>query len=180
MPRRLFKPLSRQRHRWKERWFMRPFRLLLEHPVYWSLNRRSVTRAFALGLFIAFVPMPIHLLLGVALALLLRLNVPAAVAGTFIANPLTAAPMYLGAYWVGCQLLGLSPRRVAFEMSWTWLTTTLIPIWKPLLLGCLVLGMLTALVGYVLLGGLWHLSLVIKYHRRRGIGEARESADGEK
>ena len=61
---------------------MRPFRLLLEHPVYWSLNRRSVTRAFALGLFIAFVPMPIHLLLGAALALLLRLNVPAAVAGT--------------------------------------------------------------------------------------------------
>ena len=85
MPRRLFKPLSRQRHRWKERWFMRPFRLLLEHPAYWSLNRRSVTRAFALGLFIAFIPMPIHLLLGAALALLLRLNVPAAVAGTFIA-----------------------------------------------------------------------------------------------
>ena len=34
---------------------MRPFRLLLEHPVYWSLNRRNVTRAFALGLFLAFL-----------------------------------------------------------------------------------------------------------------------------
>jgi len=180
MPRRLFKPLSRQRHRWKERWFMRPFRLLLEHPVYWSLNRRNVTRAFALGLFIGFIPMPVHLALGAALALLLRLNVPAAIAGTLIANPLTAAPMYFGAYWVGCQLLGLSPRPVAFEMSWTWLTTTLVPIWKPLLLGCLVLGTLTALAGYVLLGGLWHVSLVLKYHRRKGAGEARESADAEK
>ena len=46
MPRRLFKTLTRQRQRWKQRWFMRPFRLLLEHPAYWSLNRRSVTRAF--------------------------------------------------------------------------------------------------------------------------------------
>src|SRR3954470_21027227 len=68
MPRRLFKPLSRQRHRWKERWFMRPFRVVLEHPVYWSLNRRSVTRAFALGLFLAFVPLPIHMLLAALLA----------------------------------------------------------------------------------------------------------------
>ena len=59
MPRRLFKTLSRQRQRWKQRWFMRPFRLLLEHPAYWSLNRRSVIRAFSLGLFISFVPLPI-------------------------------------------------------------------------------------------------------------------------
>ena len=159
---------------------MRPFRLLLEHPVYWSLNRRNVTLAFALGLLIAFIPIPIHLVLGATAALLLRVNVPAAVAGTFLANPLTAAPMYLGAYWVGCRLLGLTPRRVAFEMSWTWLTTTLIPIWKPLLLGCVVLGTLTAIAGYALLGGLWHVSLVLKYHRRKGAGVAKEWADGEK
>src|SRR5919106_4245879 len=98
MPRRFFKSMSRQRQRWKQRWFMRPFRLLLEHPAYWSLNRRSVTRAFALGLFIAFVPLPIHVILGAALALALRLNVPAAIVGTFITNPLTLVPIYWAAY----------------------------------------------------------------------------------
>jgi uncharacterized protein len=175
MPRRLFKPLSRQRHRWKERWFMRPFRLLLEHPVYWSLNRRNVTRAFALGLFISFVPLPVHIVLAAALALLLRLNVPAAVAGTLLTNPLTMVPMYITAYWVGCQLLGISAHPIAFELSWQWLSTSFVPIWKPLLLGCLVLGTTAAIAGYIALGGIWHLSLVLKYHKRKEDSARRES-----
>jgi uncharacterized protein (DUF2062 family) len=175
MPRRVFKPLSRQRHRWKERWFMRPFRLLLEQPVYWSLNRRNVTRAFALGLFISFVPIPVHFLLATLLALVLRLNVPAAILGTFLANPLTMVPMYMGAYWVGCRLLDINSGNIAFEMSWQWLTTALLPIWKPFMLGCLVLGTASAVIGYMVLGGIWHLSLVLKYHERKGTGYAKWS-----
>jgi len=146
---------------------MRPFRLLLEHPAYWSLNRRNVARAFALGLFLAFLPLPVHLILAVALALALRLNIPVAVTGTLLANPLTVVPMYVLAYWVGCHLLGVPERRFAFELSWEWLTTRLLPVWKPFLLGCFVMGTLTALIGYALLAGLWHLSLVLKYHKRK-------------
>lgn len=180
MPRRFFKPITRQRQRWKQRWFMRPFRLLLEHPVFWSLNRRSVTRAFALGLFIAFVPLPVHFVLGAVGALALRLNVPAAIAGTLLANPLTMAPMYVGAYVVGCFFLGVVPQPLDFEMNWQWLTTALAPIWKPLLLGCLVLGALTAIAGYSLLGGVWHVSLVLKYHKRKAGGAPKESTPVEK
>src|SRR5262245_40795161 len=110
MPRRLFKPLSRQRHVWKDRWFLRWARLLLDNPEYWSLNRRSVTRSFALGLFIAFIPLPIHAVGAAALALWLGLNVPAAVAGTLIINPLTAVPLYVLAYRVGRILLS-EPRK---------------------------------------------------------------------
>lgn len=146
---------------------MRPFRLLLEHPVYWTLNRRNVTRAFALGLLIAFVPIPVHFLLATIAALALRLNVPAAIFGTFLANPLTMVPMYMGAYWVGCYLLGIAHHNIAFEMSWDWLTTALLPIWKPFLLGCLALGTASAVVGYIVLGGIWYLSLVLKYHERK-------------
>lgn len=167
MPRRVFKALSRQRHRWQKRWFMRPFQLLLDHPVYWSLNRRNVTRAFALGLFLSFVPLPVHLVLAAALALVLRLNIPAAVLGTLVANPLTVVPMYVLAYWVGCHLLGIHERPFAFQLTWDWLTNQLLPVWKPFLLGCLVMGTVTALVGYIVLGGIWHLSLVLKYHERK-------------
>lgn len=92
---------------------MRPFRLLLEQGVYWSLNRRNVTRAFALGLLISFVPIPVHFLLATLIALVLRLNVPAAIFGTFLANPLTMVPMYVSAYWVGCNLLGISHHPIA-------------------------------------------------------------------
>jgi uncharacterized protein (DUF2062 family) len=178
--RRVFKPLSRQRHQWKERWFMRPFRLLLEHPAYWSLNRRNVTRAFAIGLFVSFVPLPVQMALGATLAILMRVNVPAAIAGTMFANPVTMVPMYLGAYWVGCWLLGMNAADVTFDMSWNWLTTTLVPIWKPFLLGCLVLGILSALAGYALLSAVWRFSVVTKYHRRRALARSSGSTNGEK
>ncbi len=155
---------------------MQPFRVLLEHPVYWTLNRRNVTRAFALGLFLAFVPLPIHFLLAAVLALVLRLNVPAAVAGTLLTNPLTIVPLFLSAYWIGTQLLGVPPdQHVEFEMSWEWLRTELGPIWKPFLLGCAVMGMLSALAGYILLGGLWHVTLVMRYHKRKNTGPSKES-----
>ncbi len=166
MPRRVFKLLNRRRHLLKERWFMRPFRRLLEDPAYWCLNRRNVTRAFAVGLFIAFVPLPGHLIMAPAAAILGRLNIPAAVAGVLITNPFTMVPIYFICYWLGCQILQHPLRPFDFQMTWDWLATALVPIWKPFLLGCLMMGLLTAVVGYVVLGGVWHLSLVLKYHRR--------------
>lgn len=159
---------------------MQPFRVLLEHPVYWTLNRRHVTRAFALGLFIAFVPLPIHFLLAAVLALVLRLNVPAAMLGTLLTNPFTLLPLYLTAYWIGTQILGVPERPVAFEMSWEWLRTGLVPIWKPFLLGCAVMGVLSAIAGYILLGGLWHVTLVMKYHKRKNTGSEKESENAAK
>ncbi|WP_168160055.1 DUF2062 domain-containing protein [Steroidobacter denitrificans] len=168
MPRRFFKPISRKRRELMSRWYMRPFRLVLEHPAYWSLNRRSVTRAFALGLFIAFIPLPVHIILSIGLALLLRLNLPAALFGTFLTNPVTTVPLYVAAYWLGCQLLDLPVGTMAFEMSWEWVTTALLPVWKPFLLGCLVLGTFSAVLGYILVGGAWYLGLVLRYRRRKG------------
>lgn len=159
---------------------MRPFRLVLEHPVYWSLNRRNVTRAFAMGLAIAFVPLPVHVPLATVMALLLRLNVPAAIFGTFITNPLTMLPMYMAAYWVGCGVLGIPGHDIAFSMSWDWLSMALPTIWRPLLLGCLVLAAAAAVCGYVLLGGVWHLSLVLKYHERKDAMNAKASLEREK
>jgi len=177
MPRRLFKSLSRQRHLWKDRWFTRPFRQWMDNSVYWSLNRRNVTRSLALGLFIAFVPAPIHLLLSALLAIVLRLNIPVAVAGTLINNPLTMVPMFLFAYWVGCRVLVVAPKVIHFELSWNWLTHSLLPIWKPFLLGCLIMGVTTAVTGYILLGSLWHLSLVLKYRKRKTPVTPKDSAN---
>jgi uncharacterized protein len=160
--------MSRQRHLWSERWFMRPFKLLLSNPVYWSLQRRNVTRAFAMGLLLAFAPIPGHMVLAGLLAIALRLNVPAAVTGTLLVNPLTMVPIYVFCYRIGRVLLDLPPRPFEIEISWQWMTHGLLPIWKPFLLGCLVTGLLTAIAGYVLLGSLWHLKLVQSYHRRKG------------
>ena len=56
----------------------------------------------------------------------------------------------------------------------------LLPIWKPFLLGCLVLGTLSALAGYALLGAVWRFSVAMKYHRRRTATGATGSANEEK
>jgi uncharacterized protein (DUF2062 family) len=180
MPRRVFKRLSRQRHTLNSRWFLRPFRRILEHPVYWSLNRRNVTRAVAMGMFIAFIPLPIHVFVAAAAALYLRLNVPVSIATVFVNNPLTMVPMFYAAYWIGCQLTGAPLHSFDFELSWKWLKTDMFPIWKPFLLGCLALGALAAAMSYLLLGGLWHVTLVLKYHERKREGSARKSANIEK
>lgn len=170
MPRRVFKRLNRRRHEWRESRLLKPFRTLLEDPVYWSLNRRSVTRAFAVGLFICCSPLPLHPLIAACLALLLRVNVPVTIGTVFVNNPITMVPIYFGAYWIGCQLMGIPLQPFEFRMSWDWVMNDLLPVWKPFVLGCFVLGLLAALTGYIVLGLLWHLSLVLKYHRRKGAG----------
>jgi uncharacterized protein (DUF2062 family) len=169
--------MSRQRHLWNERWFMRPFKLLLGNSAYWSLNRRNVTRAFAMGLLFAFAPIPGHTVFACLAALALRLNVPAAITGTLLVNPFTMVPIYVFCYRVGSWLLYLPPRPFKVEINLQWLTQGLLPIWKPFLLGCAVVGTTTALAGYILVGGLWHLQLVLSYHRRKDKAAAAKSGD---
>jgi len=159
---------------------MRPFRALLMNPAYWTLHRRQVTRALALGLFVAYVPLPVHLLLAAALAIALRVNVPVAVSATFITNPLTVVPLYYIAYEVGANVLDVGMRPFTFELSWDWLTSGLLPIWRPFLLGCLLMALATAVTGYVLLGSIWHLTLVLKYRKRRRRTSANSTVNEQK
>jgi uncharacterized protein len=152
---------------------MRPFQAVLHHSAYWSLNRRSVTRAVALGMFVAFIPLPIQMPVAAVLALIARVNVPVAIASVFVTNPLTTVPVFYAAYRIGCLLLGLEPHTFEYEMSWTWLQTELLPVWRPFLLGCLALGIGSAVMSYVLLGGIWHLTLVLKFHERKRLAAER-------
>lgn len=174
MPRRLFKHLSRQRHHWKAKWFMKPFHSVLGDTAYWSTNRRNVTRALALGLFIAFIPLPLHILLAALLAIALRVNLPVTLSAVFFTNPLTIVPLYYAAYWTGCHLMGLPvlhrlPHRTVETLLPVWQG----PFWQPFLLGSLVLGLAVAALGYILLGTLWHTTLVHKYYKRKRNGRSK-------
>jgi hypothetical protein len=104
MPRRFLKRILPDRHSVAQRWYLHPFRALMHQPAYWTVHRRSVVRAVAIGLFVCFIPLPIHFLLAPLLALIWRANVPLTLATVLLMNPLTIAPAYLGAYWVGTHL----------------------------------------------------------------------------
>lgn len=179
MPRRFFKHLSRQRHHLRTRWFMRPFEFVFGDAAYWSINRRNVTRAVALGFFIAFLPPFIpHTLMALLCAIALRVNIPVTLAAIFITNPVTMVPLYYAAYWSGCYVLGLTPlTKLPRASPDDWLPAFHGPFLEPFVLGCLLLGLVAALAGYILLGASWHLSLVYKFYKRKRLRRQKEDRD---
>ena len=84
---------------------MTPFRHMLHDPRLWGAQRRWIVPAFALGLFVAFLPFPGHTLMAALLALALRVNIPVAAISTWVSNPATMGPMYYVAYQMGSWLL---------------------------------------------------------------------------
>jgi uncharacterized protein (DUF2062 family) len=168
MPRRVFKKFAFKRHEIAERWFMAPFRHLLHDHRLWGVRRRWVVPAFAIGLFVAFMPIFGHTVLAILIALALRVNIPVAALSTWASNPATMFPMYYFAYRLGSMLLGWEMQPFAFEPTLDWLTHSFVNIWQPMLLGCFLLGVASAIAGYVGLDVLWRLSLGNYKARKRG------------
>lgn len=68
---------------------------------------RGIAGGFALGVGLSLVPVPfLGMVLALAAAPLLRMNVPAAYLGTAVVNPFTGAVFYFGELWLGLWLLG--------------------------------------------------------------------------
>ena len=175
MPRRFFRKFALKRDHLHGRWYFAPFNHLLHDTRLWSIRRRTVVPALSMGLFIAFLPVPGHMLIAALGALALRINIPVAVLTTFVSNPLTVGPMFFVSYRLGQKLLALQPQPFGFEISFHWLTGQFLTIWQPLLLGCILLGSLAALVGYVVLDLLWRASLAdyLALRRRRKARKAK-------
>jgi uncharacterized protein (DUF2062 family) len=146
---------------------MAPFRHLLNDHRLWTIRRKNVVPAFALGLFIAFMPIPGHLLVAALIALALRINIPVAALTTLVVNPLTLGPVYYLCYELGVVLLGIEPQPFEFEFSLAWFGEQFSEIGEPLLLGCLLMGTIVALVGYVVLDWFWRASIADYLAKRR-------------
>jgi len=175
MPRRFFRKFRVKRESFRGRWYFAPFDHLLHDNRLWGVRRRTIVPAVSLGLFVAFIPIPGHPLIAALGALALRINIPVAAVTTFATNPLTIGPMFYFAYRLGQRLLDLEPRPFRFELSLEWLSGQFLTMWQPLLLGCVILGSLAALIGYVVLDLLWRASVsdyLAARRRRRRLREA--------
>ena len=167
MPRRFFRKFAFKRDRIHGQWFMAPFRHLLHDHRLWTIRRRNVLPAFSLGLFIAFLPFPGHLLAAVLLALAFRINIPVTAFACLVTNPLTMGPIFYLCYTVGAAILGVEPQPFEFELSLGWFREQVGEIWEPLLLGSLLLGSAASLLGYVVLDMLWRASIADYLAKRR-------------
>jgi uncharacterized protein (DUF2062 family) len=168
MPRSLLRRLSvaYREKRARQPWYLRPFAALLHHPVYLSINRRSISKGMALGLFVAVLPMPGHTPLALLLGLLLRANLPVTLLAIWIANPLTYAPILYGEYQLGSYLLGVKPGEFSVGTSWAEFSTLLERTWRPLWFGAIVSGLLLAALGYGITDAAWRVHTRRRYRNR--------------
>ncbi len=160
-------------------WCLKPFKRVVLDRGCWAFNRLSVTRGFALGLFIAFIPptpLPVHLVTCVTLGMLFRLNLPVLTATVFLSNPLTWLPQVAGSIWVGAKFMGMDLMPYLHELHHRPLWTQVCQLWAPLLLGSLVLGLAAAGVGYVLAQLAWRAHVLLQLRRRRARSSARGAA----
>jgi uncharacterized protein (DUF2062 family) len=167
------------RHTLEKLWCLRPFGALVVDRGCWTFNRHSVTRAFALGLFIAFIPptpLPVHLVTCVILGMLFRLNLPVLFATVFVSNPFTWLPQVAGSIWVGAKLMGMDLMPVLQELHHRHPWRHVGELWAPLLLGALVLGLAAAGAGYVLAQLVWRARVLHQLRRRRARSNGRGAA----
>lgn len=151
----------------------------LQEPSLWHINRRSCSVAVALGLFCAFMPVPFQMLIAAFLAIFLRANILVAVPMVWISNPITMGPMFYVCYLVGAAILELEPEGFHFDLSFEWLASSLAAIWQPFLLGCLIVGGITSLLGFLLVRILWHMHILRHIRiRARRLHNRRRQAHG--
>ena len=132
----------------------------LQDPSLWHINRRSCSYAVALGVFCAFIPVPFQMLVAAFLAILLRVNILVAVPMVWISNPITLGPMFYFCYLVGVEILGIEQGPFHIQLSFDWLVSELLMIWKPFLLGCFIVGVVTALCSFILVRVTWTLHIL--------------------
>lgn len=166
MPKRLIKQWMPDSHIVRNHRHIRLFGRLLHDPNLWHFNRRSISGGFAVGLFMAFMPIPFQMFAAAALAIGSRVNIVVSVALCWVTNPITVAPFFFAAYTVGNSLLGRENSRFSFELSWTWLQTGLADVWQPLLLGCFIFAVTSALVGSLGVRALWRWHVIQNWEKR--------------
>lgn len=139
----------------------------LHRPNLWHLNRRSVSRAFGVGLWAMWTPpLPWQQIIAAALAIYFDANLPIAVALVWITNPLTWGPLYYVAYWVGTLVMG----QTSFGFSDFTQSFTIDKVWDlgaPFLVGCFTLMNVFGLLGYFGIRYLWRKSVLHQWELRK-------------
>lgn len=144
----------------------------LNHPRLWGMNRRGIAMGLGLGIFFGLLIPVAQIPFAAVTAVIVRANLPAAVASTLVTNPVTFAPVYYGAYHLGRWVLGKQPAtpqqieaalaehpelddnaswKDQLSQSWRKLTT----VGKPLVVGLALVATTMGLVVYLVTGWVW-------------------------
>lgn len=178
MSRKFFRKFVPSRERVHSDRLLRVFGKVLHNPNLWHLNRHSVAKGVAWGLWWAFIPVPGQTVGAAAVALKVRANVPLAIALTWVSNPLTMIPCAYAAYRAGLLVTGQKgmPNSefdkllhtfsdLDISAAWSFVTTNISRLW-PFFVGSIVVATVAAVVGYLLVQWMWRWNLVRRWKKR--------------
>lgn len=150
---------------------MRPFARHFGHGSLWHMNRRSVARGVAIGMFFAFLTPVAQTVFAALASVPLRANVAVAALATFITNPITTPPILFCAHTIGMRALhffGLADehKEVLSSLGSLWSDA-------PLILGATAIGLFSiavvaAVLSYVAVDLFWRWRLAQRWRSRRG------------
>ena len=176
MPKHLIKKITPDHDTIRSHKHLQIFGTLLHDPNLFHMNRRSISGAFAVGLFWAMIPMPLQMLAAAATAMVVRVNLPLSVVLVWITNPFTMPPIFYINYLIGTWLLNTPDMDIEFEVSMKWITTSMDQIWEPLYIGSVVSGIILGAVGYIAMRVLWRLHIITRFKEKRARAKQHKTA----
>lgn len=150
---------------------------LMHDPNLWHLNRHSVSKAFAIGLFWGCIPIPLQMLFAAFCAMRFKANLPLAVALVWFSNPLTMPPIFYAEYLLGAWLLDIPASPFEYELSFAWLKDKLFQIGIPMYFGSFLSGVTLGLLGYYAINLIWRKSIIKKWNKRKETRKAKKQID---
>ena len=119
----------------------------LTDPELWKWNKKSIAKAFAIGLFCAFLPVPIHMLLAGILAVAFSANIMLSLLIVWVNNPITIVPIIYFTYKLGASIIGveIDPE---FEFSFGYLMANFWSATLALWIGGLITSIVASTLGY--------------------------------
>lgn len=150
---------------------------VLRHPRLWHINRRGIALGLAIGVFMGLLIPLAQIPFSAVLAIVLRANLPIAIASTLVTNPFTFAPLYYLAYRIGGTLVGNDDPTVTEESlerqidglaDWLgyWLEKVT-ALGRPLVVGLAIMASVGAVIAYFGVMLLWRLQVMLRVRRRR-------------
>ena len=120
----------------------------LHDPLLWKWNKQTIAKAFAIGLFCAFLPLPIHTILAAILAVIFSANILLSMFMVWVNNPITIVPIFYFTYKLGSSIIGIE-MDPGFEFSFSYLMENLATATLSLWVGGLITSTIAATLGYV-------------------------------
>lgn len=158
---------------WPRRSYARSFEYFRKRVLRLNATPHAIAAGFAAGVFASFTPfIGFHFLLAFALAYLVAGNMAAAALGTVVGNPVTFPFIWGLTYEVGQFILraepitGEAPRGIGSALVHVDFASIWAPFVKPMLVGSLPVGLVSAALGY---GLVYSAARSFQKHRARRI-----------